>query len=63
MMFPVEYHALIQEYRRADLVQDAERERLARVAQLGHVQRSWQDVTKSVVCRLPVPALEPVCAA
>jgi hypothetical protein len=62
-MLPTQYHALIQEYRRADLLRDAERERLSRVAQSPRAQRSWQDATKSVVCRLPVPALEPMCAA
>jgi hypothetical protein len=53
---------LIAEYRRADLLRHAEQERLARVAQGERIQRSWRDATKSVVCRLPVPALEPVCA-
>jgi len=63
MMFPTGYHALIQEYRRADLLREAERERLARITELGPVQHIWRDATRSMICRLPVPALEPVCAA
>jgi hypothetical protein len=63
MLPTTQYQALIQEYRRADLLRDAKRERLSRVAYLGRVERGWRDAAKSVACFLPVPALEPVCAA
>jgi hypothetical protein len=62
-MLPLQYHALIREYERADLLRDAARERLGRVVQYGRAARKARAAAVSVVCRLPLPALEPVCAA
>lgn len=61
-MLSLQYQALIQEYRRADVLWDAEQERLAHVVHSERARPGLRDVTKSVVCRLPVPALDTVCA-
>ncbi len=62
-MLPLQYEELVREYRRADLLHEAARQRLAVYAYAGRAQRAPRKATQSVVCHLRLPVLESVCAA
>jgi len=62
-MLPLEYDGLVREYQRVDLLREAAQQRLAGHASLGHTRRVVREAALRVACRLPLPALEPVCAA
>ena len=61
-MFPLQYHELISRTRRADLLAEAEHERTARASLGSSSAHTLRDSTLRVLCKLPVPALEPACA-
>ena len=62
-MLPLQYEQLVREYRRADLLQEASQQRLVdRVRAAGSV-RTVRQTARAIVCRLPLPIVEPVCSA
>ena len=61
-MLPLQYIETVQRAQRADLLADAERDRLARASMAGRTARPLRESTMRVLCRLPLPALEPACA-
>ncbi|HUT20184.1 MAG TPA: hypothetical protein VM366_13595 [Anaerolineae bacterium] len=61
-MLPLEYDGLVREYQRVDLLREAAQQRWARHAFPGRTRHVLREATMSVACRLPLPALEPVCA-
>jgi hypothetical protein len=62
-MLPLQYEQLVREYRRQDLLREAAQQRRAVEAWGTRAVRSVHKSTLDVVCRLPLPVLEPACTA
>ena len=62
-MSPLDYERLVREYQRVDLLREAAQQRLASHASLSLTRRVVREAALRVACRLPLPALGPVCVA
>jgi hypothetical protein len=62
-MLPLQYEHLVRGYRRHDLLAKAAQERLAHQVSPSREAQPVRRAALDVVCRLPLPVLEPACAA